>query len=254
MNNTVLKTENLSVIYDKFQALKPCSLNFKAGSVTALIGPSGCGKSTFLRSLNLMNREIDACKVTGRVIYEDENINHAKTDVYELRKHIGMVFQQPVPFQMSIERNILFAPQRYHMTANRAEEKELVENVLRRAALWDEVHNRLNESALALSGGQQQRLCIARALAMSPSVLLLDEPCSALDPASTQIIESTIKELARQGICVIVVTHNLEQARRIADHVAFFCMGEMVENAQANMFFEHPHDKRLKGYLSGRFG
>ena len=252
--NALLATRDVSVTYGSDEALHPTSLSFDRGQVTALIGPSGCGKSTFLRCLNLMNREIPRCAVGGEIYYHGQNVNTPQQNLYELRTSIGMVFQQPTPFRKSIRENILFAPRRHGRVRTCAEEDELVETSLRQAALWDEVKDKLKQSALALSGGQQQRLCIARTLAMKPDVVLYDEPCSALDPISTFAIEETIRDIAASGICEIIVTHNMEQATRVSDRTAFFYVGDMVETGTTQQVFRDPHDQRLVDYLSGRFG
>ena len=250
----LVSTKGLTVTYGTHEALHPTALSFDKGQVTALIGPSGCGKSTFLRCLNLMNREIPSCKVDGEIEYHGRNINSPKENLFELRKSIGMVFQQPTPFRKSIRENILFAPKRHGLVAGRNEADELVEESLKAAALWDEVKDKLDKSAYALSGGQQQRLCIARTLAMHPDVVLFDEPCSALDPISTFAVEETIRDIAEQGICSIVVTHNMEQATRVSDRTAFFYVGDMVETGPTKEIFSAPKDTRLQDYLTGRFG
>ena len=251
----LLETHDVTVKYNlEHEALHPTSLAFDAGTVTALIGPSGCGKSTFLRCLNLMNIEIPRCVVGGQIIYHDHNINTREENLFELRKSIGMVFQQPTPFRKSIRENILFAPKRHGRVVGKDEADELVETSLRQAALWDEVKDKLDRSALALSGGQQQRLCIARTLAMKPDVVLFDEPCSALDPISTFAVEETIRDIADSGICVAIVTHNMEQATRVSDYTAFFYVGDMIEYNTTRQIFGNPKDQRLVDYLTGRFG
>lgn len=250
----MIQTRDLTVSYGDNEALRATSLEFEAGQVTALIGPSGCGKSTFLRCLNLMNREIPKCRIGGEILYHGCNINTSKENLFELRKSIGMVFQQPTPFRKSIRDNILFAPKRHRLVGSAAEADELVEASLRAGALFDEVKDKLDGSAMALSGGQQQRLCIARTLAMHPDVVLFDEPCSALDPISTFTIEETIRSIADSGICVIIVTHNMEQAARVSDKTAFFYLGDMVETGPTKQIFSEPNDKRLADYLTGRFG
>ena len=234
--------------------LKGIDIDIYRGDVVCLIGPSGCGKSTFLRCLNLMNREIPRCKVGGEIFYHDHNINTKTENLFELRKSIGMVFQQPTPFRKSIRENILFAPKKHGRLHGKDEEDELVETSLRQAALWDEVKDKLKQSAHALSGGQQQRLCIARTLAMKPDVVLYDEPCSALDPISTYTIEETIRSLCDTGLCQIIVTHNMEQAGRVSDRTAFFYVGDMVETGTTQQIFSAPKDQRLADYLTGRFG
>ncbi len=250
----MIQTRDLTVSYGDNEALHATSLEFEAGQVTALIGPSGCGKSTFLRCLNLMNREIPKCRIGGEILYRGRNINTSKENLFELRKSIGMVFQQPTPFRKSIRDNILFAPKRHRLVGSAAEADELVEASLRAGALFDEVKDKLDGSAMALSGGQQQRLCIARTLAMHPDVVLFDEPCSALDPISTFTIEETIRSIADSGICAIIVTHNMEQAARVSDKTAFFYLGDMVETGPTKQIFSEPNDKRLADYLTGRFG
>lgn len=251
----LLSTVDVTVRYDHaHEALHPTSLGFDAGTCTALIGPSGCGKSTFLRCINLMNREIPRCDVGGSIYYHGHDINIPRENLFELRKSIGMVFQQPTPFRKSIRENILFAPRRHGRVAGRDEADAFVEESLRQAALWDEVRDKLDCSAYALSGGQQQRLCIARTLAMKPDVVLFDEPCSALDPISTFAVEETIRQIADSGICCVIVTHNMEQAKRVSDRTAFFYMGDMVETGTTRQVFLDPQDQRLVDYLTGRFG
>ena len=250
----LLRTRDVTVTYDTFEALHATSLDFEKGQVTALIGPSGCGKSTFLRCLNLMNREIPKCKVAGEIEYHGRDINTRSENLFELRKSIGMVFQQPTPFRKSIRDNILFAPKRHGLVKGKDECNALVEEALRAGALWDEVKDKLDQSAHALSGGQQQRLCIARTLAMHPDVVLFDEPCSALDPISTFSVEETIRDIVQTGICAIIVTHNMEQATRVSDRTAFFYVGDMVETGPTKQIFSAPKDQRLQDYLTGRFG
>ena len=249
----LLSTRDLTVCYGSNEALHPTSLDFAAGQVTALIGPSGCGKSTFLRCLNLMNREIPKCKIGGEVLYHGRNINTRKENLFELRKSIGMVFQQPTPFRKSIRDNILFAPKRHGLVSGKEDCDALVEQSLRAGALWDEVRDKLDESAYALSGGQQQRLCIARALAVEPSVLLMDEPTSALDPISTSKIEELATELKKR-YTIVIVTHNMQQALRISDNTAFFLLGELVEYGDTETMFSTPREKRTEDYITGRFG
>ncbi len=247
----VISTNDVNVYYGDHHALHGTSLDFHKGEITALIGPSGCGKSTFLRSLNLMNREIRGCRVTGEIMYQGRNINTPKENLYELRRSIGMVFQQPNPFRKSIYENIVFAPKRHGVTG-KAELDRLVEESLRGAALWDEVKDKLDKSAFALSGGQQQRLCIARTLALKPDVILFDEPCSALDPISTLAIEDLMNTLAEER-AIIIVTHNMEQASRVSNRTAFFYMGDMVEYGETEQIFTRPTDQRLNDYLTGAF-
>ena len=250
-DEVVLETRDVNVCYGDHHALNDTSLTFHKGEITALIGPSGCGKSTFLRSLNLMNREIRGCRVEGEILYQDRNINTSKENLYELRRSIGMVFQQPNPFHKSIRENITFAPKR-HGLKDKAKLDQLVEESLRGAALWDEVKDKLDQSAFALSGGQQQRLCIARTLAMHPDVILFDEPCSALDPISTLAIEDLMNSIVKDR-AIVIVTHNMEQASRVSNRTAFFYMGEMVEYGETDQIFQRPNDKRLNDYLTGMF-
>ncbi|GGF92047.1 phosphate ABC transporter ATP-binding protein PstB [Paenibacillus aceti] len=252
MQNIELSTKDLSVFYGEKQAVKHISLDFAAKQVTALIGPSGCGKSTFLRSLNRMNDLIEGSRITGEIWIGDENINDPKTDVVLLRQRIGMVWQRPNPFHKSIYENIAFGP-RYHGIRDRKKLDQIVEESLIKAALWEETKDRLNQSALSLSGGQQQSLCIARSIAVSPSIILMDEPSSALDPVSSAKIEELIAEL-KQEFCIIIVTHNMQQAARVSDRTAFFLMGELVEYDDTNMIFTNPSDQRTDDYISGRFG
>ena len=247
----VLETKDVNVYYGDHHALHDTSLAFHKGEITALIGPSGCGKSTYLRSLNLMNREIRGCRVEGEILYQGRNINTKTENLYELRKSIGMVFQQPNPFHKSIRENITFAPKR-HGIKDKDTLDQLVEESLRGAALWDEVKDKLNQSAFALSGGQQQRLCIARTLAMHPDVILFDEPCSALDPISTLAIEDLMTSIVADR-AIVIVTHNMEQASRVSNRTAFFYMGDMVEYGETDQIFQRPNDKRLNDYLTGMF-
>lgn len=249
--DVLLETHNLNVYYGAHHALRDTSLAFRRGEICALIGPSGCGKSTFLRSLNLMNREVAGCRVEGEIRYEGRDVNTREENLYELRRSIGMVFQQPNPFRKTIYENVAFAPRRHGVRA-RDELDALVEESLRGAALWDEVKDKLNQSAYSLSGGQQQRLCIARTLAMHPDVILFDEPCSALDPISTLAIEDLMHAVARER-AIVIVTHNMEQASRVSDRTAFFYMGEMVEFGETDQIFQSPNDRRLNDYLTGMF-
>ena len=248
----ILSAHDLNLWYGAHQALHNISIDIPEKSITALIGPSGCGKSTFLKTLNRMNDLVSGVKITGEVTYEGENIYDPSVDVNELRKSIGMVFQKPNPFPMSIYDNITYGP-RLHGVHNKAELDELVESSLKGAALWNEVKDRLKKSALGLSGGQQQRLCIARALAVKPEVLLMDEPTSALDPGSTMKVEELMSEL-KKNYTVVIVTHNMQQAARISDRTAFFLLGELVEVGPTNQIFSTPRDKRTEDYISGRFG
>ncbi|MDY3988156.1 MAG: phosphate ABC transporter ATP-binding protein PstB [Massilioclostridium sp.] len=244
--------QDLNLYYGDFHALKGVSMEIPAGGITAFIGPSGCGKSTCLKTLNRMNDLVDGCKITGKVTIDGEDIYDPRTDVTLLRKRAGMVFQKPNPFPMSIYDNIAYGP-RVHGIKNRQKLDEIVENSLRAAALWDEAKDRLKKSALGLSGGQQQRLCIARALAVEPDVLLMDEPTSALDPISTLKIEDLMDEL-KSKYTVIIVTHNMQQAARISDKTGFFLLGELIEFEDTNKMFNMPGDKRTEDYITGRFG
>ena len=248
----IMTVQGLNLWYGDHQALHDISLNIPEKSITALIGPSGCGKSTFLKTLNRMNDLIPGVKITGDVRYREQDIFAAGTDVNELRREIGMVFQKPNPFPMSIYDNIAYGP-RTHGIKNRAKLDEIVEKSLRGAAIWDEVKDRLKKNALGLSGGQQQRLCIARALAVEPEVLLMDEPTSALDPISTSKIEELAMQLKEQ-YTIVIVTHNMQQAVRISDRTAFFLLGELVECDDTQQLFSQPQDKRTEDYITGRFG
>lgn len=248
----IMTVNDLCLWYGPSQALKDVSINIPEKSVTALIGPSGCGKSTFLKTLNRMNDLIPGVRVTGQVCYQGQDIFAPSVDVNQLRKEIGMVFQKPNPFPMSVYDNVAYGP-RTHGIRGRAELDAIVERSLKQAAIWDELKDRLKKSALALSGGQQQRLCIARALAVSPEVLLMDEPTSALDPISTGKIEDLMNELKSQ-YTIVIVTHNMQQAARISDQTAFFLHGEMVECAPTLELFAHPADRRTEDYITGRFG
>ncbi len=243
--------ERLNLFYGDFQALKNVELHVAEREVTALIGPSGCGKSTLLKTLNRMNDLVEGCRVDGDVWLDGEDI-FGKMDVNDLRKRVGMVFQKPNPFPMSIFDNVAYGP-RTHGERRRAKLEEIVEESLRAAAIWDETKDRLKKSALGLSGGQQQRLCIARALAVQPEVLLMDEPTSALDPISTLKIEDLAAELKKQ-YTIVIVTHNMQQATRISDKTAFFLLGEMVEFGDTETMFSVPKDKRTEDYITGRFG
>ena len=248
----IMTVQGLDLWYGDHQALHDISLNIPEKSITALIGPSGCGKSTFLKTLNRMNDLIPGVKITGDVRYREQDIFAPGTDVNELRREIGMVFQKPNPFPMSIYDNIAYGP-RTHGIKNRAKLDEIVEKSLRGAAIWDEVKDRLKKNALGLSGGQQQRLCIARALAVEPEVLLMDEPTSALDPISTSKIEELAMQLKEQ-YTIVIVTHNMQQAVRISDRTAFFLLGELVECDDTQQLFSQPQDKRTEDYITGRFG
>lgn len=248
----IIESKNLDLFYSSHQALKNINLSFPENSVSALIGPSGCGKSTFLKTLNRMNDLIDGVKVTGQILYNGKDIYASDVDVNELRKDVGMVFQKPNPFMMSIYDNIAYGP-RTHGIKNKAVLDELVESSLKGAALWDEVKDRLNKSALGLSGGQQQRLCIARALAVKPKVLLMDEPTSALDPISTSKIEELVVTL-KDKYTIVIVTHNMQQALRISDLTAFFLLGNLIEVGKTEELFSSPKEKKTEDYITGRFG
>lgn len=244
--------EHMNLHYGDFHALKDINLNIKENQITAFIGPSGCGKSTLLKSLNRMNDLVEGCKIDGLIALDGEDIYGNNMDVNLLRKRVGMVFQKANPFPMSIYDNVAYGP-RIHGIKNKAQLDEIVERSLKGAALWDEVSDRLKKSALGLSGGQQQRLCIARALAVEPEVLLMDEPTSALDPISTLKIEDLMDDL-KSKYTVAIVTHNMQQATRIADYTAFFLVGEVVEYATTDELFTMPKDKRTEDYITGRFG
>ncbi len=247
-----ITVRSLNLFYGNFQALKNINIDVQERRVTAFIGPSGCGKSTFLRTLNRMNDLIEDVRIKGDVLLDGRNIYHRDVDVVALRKQVGMVFQRPNPFPMSIYDNVAYGP-RVHGETSRRGLNRLVESSLRSAALWDEVKDRLHRSALGLSGGQQQRLCIARLLAVEPEVVLMDEPASALDPISTAKIEDLIRDL-RERYTIIIVTHNMQQAARVSDSTAFFLSGEMVEMAPTEQLFQTPRDKRTEDYITGRFG
>lgn len=250
--NNIMTVKDLCLWYGESQALKNININIPKNTINALIGPSGCGKSTFLKTLNRMNDLIPGVKITGEVKYRDTDIFAPSTDVCELRRDIGMVFQKPNPFPMSIYDNIAYGP-RTHGIKSRVKLDEIVESSLRGAAIWDEVKDRLKKSALGLSGGQQQRLCIARALAVEPQVLLMDEPTSALDPISTSKIEELAAGL-KNKYTIVIVTHNMQQAVRISDNTAFFLLGELVEAGETEKLFSKPADKRTEDYITGRFG
>lgn len=249
---SIITVEDLCLWYGSSQALKNINIEIEPHSITALIGPSGCGKSTFLKTLNRMNDLIPGVKITGTVNYNGIDVYAPSTDVCELRREVGMVFQKPNPFPMSIYDNIAYGP-RTHGIRSKAKLDEIVEKSLRDAAIWDEVKDRLKKSALGMSGGQQQRLCIARALAVQPEVLLMDEPTSALDPISTSKIEELAMEL-KGDYTIVIVTHNMQQATRISDKTAFFLLGEVVEFNDTDTLFSMPKDKRTEDYITGRFG
>lgn len=245
-----IKIKNLNLYYGTFQALKNINLDIPDRKITAFIGPSGCGKSTLLKSLNRMNDFVDNCKITGSITLNDKSIYDINANI--LRKRVGMVFQKPNPFPMSIYDNIAYGP-RTHGVVSKSKLDEIVEKSLRAAAIWDELKDRLKKNALGLSGGQQQRLCIARALAVQPEVILMDEPTSALDPISTQKIEELIQEL-KQEYTILIVTHNMQQAVRISEKTVFFLNGEIIESGDTEQIFSFPKDKRTEDYITGRFG
>ena len=246
-----ISVNNMDLWYGDFQALKNINMDIEANQVTAFIGPSGCGKSTFLKCLNRMNDLVEGCRITGEISLDGVNIN-SKIDVNQLRKRVGMVFQKPNPFPMSVYDNIAFGP-KTHGVKDKKELDQIVEKALKGAALWDEVKDRLHKSALGLSGGQQQRLCIARALAVDPEVLLMDEPTSALDPISTSKIEDLVLELKKK-YTIIIVTHNMQQAARISDMTAFFLLGDLIEYNKTDKLFSMPDNKKTEDYITGRFG
>ena len=249
---SIITVKDMCLWYGDHQALKNVNIEIPEKSITAFIGPSGCGKSTFLKTMNRMNDLIPGVKITGDIRYEGTDIFSKEVDVNNLRKEIGMVFQKPNPFPMSIYDNIAYGP-RTHGISNRVELDEIVERALRDAAIWDEVKDRLKKNALGMSGGQQQRLCIARALAVQPKVLLMDEPTSALDPISTSRIEELVMEL-KEKYTIVMVTHNMQQAVRVSDNTAFFLLGELVEFGKTDDIFSQPKDKRTEDYITGRFG
>lgn len=244
--------QNMDLYYGSFHALKNVNLNLPSGEITAFIGPSGCGKSTFLKSLNRMNDLVEGCKITGDIRLMGEDIYDKRMDVSLLRRRVGMVFQKPNPFPMSIYDNIAYGP-RTHGMRKKAELDEIVEKSLRDAAIWDELKDRLKKSALGLSGGQQQRLCIARALAVKPEVILMDEPTSALDPISTSKMEDLVMDI-KKDYTIVMVTHNMQQAVRVSDTTVFFLLGEIVESGVTGQMFSMPKDKRTEDYITGRFG
>ena len=250
--SNIITVKDMCLWYGEHQALKDINIDIPEKSITAFIGPSGCGKSTFLKTLNRMNDLIPGVKITGDIRYEGTDIFSKEVDVNNLRKEIGMVFQKPNPFPMSIYDNIAYGP-RTHGITNKVELDEIVENALRGAAIWDEVKDRLKKNALGMSGGQQQRLCIARALAVQPKILLMDEPTSALDPISTSRIEELVMEL-KDKYTIVMVTHNMQQAVRVSDYTAFFLLGELVEFGKTDDIFSQPKEKRTEDYITGRFG
>lgn len=247
-----IKIEKLDLFYGNFHALKNINLNIEPNAITAFIGPSGCGKSTLLKSLNRMNDMVEGCRITGKILLDGDDIFDRKMDVNILRKKVGMVFQKPNPFPMSIYDNIAYGP-RTHGIRKKSELDEIVEQSLRNAAIWDEMKDNLKKSALALSGGQQQRLCIARALAVQPDVLLMDEPTSALDPISTSKIEDCVMQL-KDKYTIVIVTHNMQQAVRISDKTVFFLLGEIIEEGITEQIFSMPKNQKTEDYITGRFG
>lgn len=252
MTGAIIESRDLCLFYGKSQALKGINMDIPEKSITAIIGPSGCGKSTYLRCLNRMNDLVPGVKVTGSLKFKGQDIYGRDVDVVGLRKEIGMVFQKPNPFPMSIYDNVAYGP-RIHGIKKKADLDRIVEKSLRQAALWDELKGRLHDSALSISGGQQQRLCIARCLAVGPDVILMDEPCSALDPIATAKIEDLMREL-KEKYTIIIVTHNMQQAARVSDRTAFFLMGELIESDETKKLFENPSDWRTEDYITGRFG
>ena len=251
-NNKIFELKNVNLFYDEFQAIKNITMNINSNEVTAFIGPSGCGKSTFIRILNRMNDLIASCKLSGDIFYEGKNIYSKDFDVIELRSKVGMVFQKPNPFPMSIYDNVAYGP-RCQGIKDKKVLDDIVRSSLKKAALWNEVSDRLKKSAMSLSGGQKQRLCIARTIAMEPQVILMDEPTSALDPVATQKIEDLILDLKRE-YSIVIVTHNMQQAARISDKTAFFLMGELIEMDDTNKIFNQPQNEKTEQYITGRFG
>jgi len=248
----IFKVDELNLYYGNKQALKNIKINIPERTITAIIGPSGCGKSTFLKCLDRMNDLIPTVKVTGNVSFRGKNIYDKDVDVVELRKNVGMVFQKPNPFPMSVFDNVAYGP-RIHGIKDKARLKEIVEKSLKNSALWDELKDRQHESAMSLSGGQQQRLCIARCLAVEPEVILMDEPCSALDPIATSKIEDLMRKL-KEKYTIVIVTHNMQQAARVSEYTAYFLMGELIEYGETKKIFENPIDKKTEDYITGRFG
>ena len=248
-----LRTEDVHVYYGETEAIKGVTMDIDDHTVTAFIGPSGCGKSTFLRCLNRMNDTIDICRVTGRITLDGEDIYHPSIDPVQLRARVGMVFQKPNPFPKSIYDNVSYGPRIHGLARNKSQTDEIVEKSLRRAALWEEVKDRLTDPGTSLSGGQQQRLCIARAIATSPEMLLMDEPCSALDPIATAQVEELIDEL-RESFAVVIVTHSMQQAARVSQKTAYFHLGEVLEYTDTSKMFTNPDNEKAQQYITGRFG
>ncbi len=252
-SSPIFQCNNLSVYYGEKQALKNITLSVAKNKITALIGPSGCGKSTFLKSLNRMNDLVDNCHMTGQVLLDGRDIYAKDTDIVLLRSRVGMVFQKPNPFAKSIYDNVAYAPKIHGLVKNKTDTDEIVETSLKKAGLWDEVKDDLKKSGTALSGGQQQRLCIARTIAINPDVILMDEPCSALDPIATARIEDLMAELAKK-YTIIIVTHSMSQARRVSDITCFFYLGDLIESGRTDDIFDNPKDKKTYNYITGRFG
>ncbi|MCD6534075.1 MAG: phosphate ABC transporter ATP-binding protein [Deltaproteobacteria bacterium] len=253
VENPRLTCRDIDVFYGEKQAIKNVSLDIAGNEVIAMIGPSGCGKSTFLRCLNRMNDTIDSCRVSGNIVLDDEDINQPGVDVVLLRAKVGMVFQKPNPFPKSIRENVAYGPRIHGLAADRNQLDEIVESSLQKAGLWDEVKDRLDDSGTSLSGGQQQRLCIARSIAVSPEVILMDEPCSALDPIATAKIEGLIDEL-RENFTIIIVTHSMQQASRVSQRTAFFHLGDLIEVGSTRQLFTNPKHQLTEDYITGRFG
>jgi phosphate transport system ATP-binding protein len=251
-NGSIIESKGLNLYYGKTIALKNVTMGILPNSITAIIGPSGCGKSTYLRCLNRMNDLVPGVRIEGSLIFEGKNIYDRDVDVVALRKKIGMVFQKPNPFPMSVYDNIAYGP-RIHGVRRKSDLDRIVEESLKKSALWDELKDRMNESALSISGGQQQRLCIARCLAVGPDVILMDEPCSALDPIATSKIEDLMRVL-KEKYTIIIVTHNMQQAARVSDYTAYFLLGDLIEFDRTKKLFENPTDKRTEDYITGRFG
>lgn len=253
MDNIKISARNVDLFYAEKQALFDINLDFKANTTTALIGPSGCGKSSFLRCLNRMNDTISSCKITGDIKIDNQNIYSSDLDIVFLRSRVGMVFQKPNPFLKSIYENVAYGPRIHGLFNNKAELDEIVQTSLQKAGLWEEVKDRLNDQATGLSGGQQQRLCIARTIAVKPEIILMDEPCSALDPIATAKIEELIDEL-KENFTIIIVTHSMQQAARVSDMTAFFNMGKVVEYDKTDVIFTNPKNQQTSDYITGRFG